>query len=161
MEDSALSNLEAEAWNGSQHGTEGRVGYGTSTAAGAGGVPLQGWTLLVLLQGQTPTAMRWHVVLKACELLCLLDPALSVSFRFSPFLSLSPWEGGTVLDRASCPSPRELSLLLAHGHCVCSQEHCPEHKQDCTTCGFALLWDGLMGNFPRGIRSSQVWELLV
>lgn len=37
MEDSAMSNLEAEAWNGSQHGTEGGVGGGVSTPAGAGG----------------------------------------------------------------------------------------------------------------------------
>lgn len=32
-----MSNLEAEAWNGSQHGTEGGVGGGVSTPAGAGG----------------------------------------------------------------------------------------------------------------------------
>lgn len=37
MEDSAMSNLEAEAWNGSQHGTEGGVGRGLSTPAGPGG----------------------------------------------------------------------------------------------------------------------------
>lgn len=51
VEDSAMSNLEAEAWNGNQHGTEGMVGCGVSTPDGTGGVPLQGWSLLVLLQG--------------------------------------------------------------------------------------------------------------
>lgn len=28
VEDSAMGNVEAEAWNGSQHGTEGRVAVG-------------------------------------------------------------------------------------------------------------------------------------
>lgn len=63
------------------------------------GFPLQVWTLLV--QGAY-TAMCWHVLLKAYELLCLLDPALSLSFRFSPFLFFSPWKEGTVMDTALC-----------------------------------------------------------
>lgn len=76
---------------------------------------------------------------KACKLLCLLDPALSVSFHFSPFLSFSPWEGRTLTDMAvsstgiglyctvlSGPSPWELNLLLARGYHVCSERHYPE-----------------------------------
>lgn len=80
-----------------------------------------------------------NMFLKACKLLCLLDPALSVSFRFSPFLSFSPWEGCTLTDTAvsssgigpyctvlSGPSPWELNSLHAHGYSVCSKRHYPE-----------------------------------
>lgn len=82
-------------WEPARYGGQG--GWWGECFCWGWGVPLQAWTLLVLLQGQTRSAVCWHMVLKACELLCLLDPALpalSVSSHFSPFLSFSPWEGG-------------------------------------------------------------------
>lgn len=124
------------------HGTgastvwRGRAGGGVSAPAAV----LQGWaSVLVLQQSQTPSATHWYVFLKACKLLCLLDPALSVSFHFSPFLSFSPWDGCTLTDMAvsssgigpyctvlSGPSPWKLILLLARGCRVCSERHYPE-----------------------------------
>lgn len=100
-EDSAISNLEADAWNGTQHGMEGSGGQWGECSHRGSGVLLWGWaSILVLQQGQTPSPVCWYMLLKACELLCLLDPVLSVSFHFSPFLSFSSWDGCTLIDTA-------------------------------------------------------------
>ena len=130
----------------------GRAGGGVSAPTVA--VGFRCGSVLVLQQSQTPSATRWCVFLKACKLLCLLHPALSVSFHFSPFLSFSPWDGCTLTDTAvsssgvgpyctvlSGPSPWELNLLLARGYRVCSQRHCPEQQRDSAArLALPLLW---------------------
>lgn len=61
VEDSAMSNLEAEAWNGNQHGTEGMVGCGVSTPDGTGGGPTTG-----LVPFGAPAGLNTHYNALAC-----------------------------------------------------------------------------------------------
>lgn len=103
MGDSAISNPEADTW--SQHSTEGPGrwwGEQSSATAVWMGMHCEGCSPAGLGQHfgapaeSSTSATHWCMFLKACELLCLIDPALSVSFPFFPFLFFSPWNGCTL-----------------------------------------------------------------
>lgn len=51
-EDSAISNLEADAWNGTQHGMEGPGGQWDECSHRGSGVPLWGWASRVKHPGR-------------------------------------------------------------------------------------------------------------